>query len=282
MEGLLAVVLCLIVAVSTAPGPSQWITAGNCGISSGRAPDPFIVGGDEVSPMYKWPWIGSLRSSGSHICGGSLIKNTAGRYFFVTAAHCTYGSNANRLSVKLGTHFRADVSEGGSMILNVNSIINNPNYRSTTLENDISILILTNSEFIVESNQIRPICYASRDHYAGEVCTVIGWGTTTESGTSAARLQEASKPILSDSQCSSDLGSNSYYSNSMLCSGYAAGGVDACQGDSGGPFFCQRNGVWELVGIVSWGYGCARPGRPGVYGDCWNLRDWVRQTINSN
>ncbi|KAK6187552.1 hypothetical protein SNE40_005550 [Patella caerulea] len=279
MEGSLALALCLVVAASAAPNSAPLITAPNCGLTAARGANPFIVGGAEVSPRYKWPWIGSLRSSGSHICGGALVKSIAGTYYFITAAHCTQGTNANRLSVKFGSHFRTS-SEAGSITLNVANKIEHPNYNPSTIQNDIAILVLENSQSIVESDQIRPICYASRDHYDGEECTVIGWGTTSESGSLASRLQEASKPILSDSQCSSDLGSNSYYSNSMLCSGYAAGGVDACQGDSGGPFFCQRNGVWELVGVVSWGYGCARPGRPGVYADNWDLRDWVDNEIN--
>ncbi|KAK6187551.1 hypothetical protein SNE40_005549 [Patella caerulea] len=281
MDGRLAVVFCLIVAVSAWPNATPMITAPGCGISTGRAPNPFIVGGAEVDPRYKWPWIGSLRRYGSHMCGGSLIKSPAGKHFFVTAAHCTYGTNANTLSVKFGSHFRTDVSsESSAVTLSVSRVINHPNYNPNTIENDISILVLSGT--VAESSAISPICYASRDHFDGEECTVIGWGTLSESGSLASRLQEASKPILSDSQCSSDLGSNSFYSNSMLCSGYAGGGVDACQGDSGGPFFCQRNGVWELVGVVSWGYGCARPGRPGVYADNWDLRSWVSSTINSN
>ena len=42
---------------------------------------------------------------------------------------------------------------------------------------------------------------------------------------------------------------------------FSKGGKDSCQGDSGGPMTYMGT----HVGIVSWGYGCARPAYPGMY-----------------
>lgn len=60
----------------------------------------------------------------------------------------------------------------------------------------------------------------------------------------------------------------------MLCIGNMSGGVDSCQGDSGGPAICDN----LLTGIVSFGYQCARPNRPGIYTNVAYYNDWI--TIN--
>ena len=87
------------------------------------------------------------------------------------------------------------------------------------------------------------------------------------------KIFQVDVPVVSDDDCRDSYGQNDI-ADSMICAGLDEGGKDSCQGDSGGPFMCGN----ELSGVVSWGYGCAEAGYPGVYTQTSYFVDWV----NSN
>lgn len=78
-------------------------------------------------------------------------------------------------------------------------------------------------------------------------------------------LQEVKLPLINNSVCGGQGWYRGRITSNMLCAGYEHGGPDTCSGDSGGPLVCYHGNRWVLVGIASWGEGCSRRRRPGVY-----------------
>ena len=91
--------------------------------------------------------------------------------------------------------------------------------------------------------------------------------------------QKAKVPIIKDEVCEASY--PGWFHETMVCVGYAQGGVDACQGDSGGPLVCknEENGRWFIEGVVSWSLGCGEKNNYGVYADVRYLRNFVDAVI---
>ncbi|KAH9514781.1 Trypsin-1 [Bulinus truncatus] len=150
-------------------------------------------------------------------------------------------------------------------------------YDDWTIDYDIAIFKVSTA--VPTNNYISAVCLPNEGWFEGEKAIVAGWGTLTAGGDSPYKLHQVQKPIKSRETCEQRYGVGSI-SPRMLCAGLPQGGVDSCQGDSGGPLYTYRENRWTLTGIVSWGYGCAEAGRPGVYADVIELKDWVNSIIN--
>jgi len=231
-----------------------------------------IVGGEDAYHGEFPHQIALLRGGvgGSLMCGGSLVA--ADRV--ITAGHCCDGQSASRLGVRVGSQNLYDDDEDQADIA-VTKVILHEDYDDWTISNDICILELGGSADL-SSQYIDTISLpASMAEYdAGTICTVTGWGTTSEGGSLGRVLQKVDVPVVSDADCRDSYGSSQVY-DSMICAGLPQGGKDSCQGDSGGPFMCGS----ELSGIVSWGYGCAEPGYPGVYTQTSYFIDWINNNM---
>ncbi|HEY0449484.1 serine protease [Actinophytocola sp.] len=230
---------------------------------------PKIIGGVETT-IEENPFVVALTSpTGFQFCGGTIVAPTK----VLTAAHCTDGSAPADIVVVAG---RTSLSAGGGTSAGVTDIWINPNWNSGTLTNDASVLTLDTA--LPEA----PLALASpadADLYtAGANSTVYGWGVT-ESGSTSDTLRKVDLPVTADDACATSY-PGSFDPASMVCAGLAAGGKDSCQGDSGGPLEgVAADGTRKLIGIVSWGQGCAEPNFYGVYGRVSAMYDLIAAQI---
>jgi guanylate cyclase len=95
-------------------------------------------------------------------------------------------------------------------------------------------------------------------------------------------LRSVVVPIWTRDQCLEAGYGNKRISENMMCAGYHDGKKDACQGDSGGPMHMEgASGSMEIVGVVSWGRGCARPNLPGIYTKVVNYLPWIHEKMGN-
>ncbi|XP_048017847.1 suppressor of tumorigenicity 14 protein homolog [Megalobrama amblycephala] len=235
-----------------------------------------IVGGQNAD-VGEWPWQVSLHfKTNGHVCGASIISNK----WLLSAAHCFIQPSSD---YKMTTNWQTysglrdqTIQDTSVQQRALKTIITHPSYSEMTYDYDISLLEL--SQPLNFSNTVHPICLPASTHVfsAGSSCFVTGWGALREGGSAATILQKAEVKVINDTVC--NMVTEGQVTSRMMCSGYLTGGVDACQGDSGGPLVCRSDvGKWFQAGIVSWGEGCARRNKPGVYTRVTKLREWIRE-----
>ncbi|KAF6125331.1 hypothetical protein HJG60_009833 [Phyllostomus discolor] len=165
----------------------------------------------------------------------------------------------------------------------VDEIIFSPKYLGASAY-DIAMLRLSSA--VTYNKYIQPICVlaSSIDFQNRSDCWVTGWGDIQEDQElpSPYILQEVQVGIINTTMCNYLFSQSPFRYNiwgDMVCAGDPQGGKDSCFGDSGGPLACERKGLWYQVGIVSWGVGCGRPNRPGVYTNVSLHFEWMRTLI---
>ncbi|XP_017041647.2 trypsin-1 [Drosophila ficusphila] len=227
-------------------------------------PDPRIVGGFPAD-IANIPYIVSIQLFGIHHCGGSIINN----HTILTAAHCLAGVSPRLLKVKVGgiSRYRKD-----GEIFSVADLHTHEKYNAKTMDYDIGVLRLTKN--LTLSNKVRVIPINPNRVADGTYATIAGWGFKSMNGPPSDSLRYARVPIVNQTACRKFLGKG--VTDRMLCAGYLRGGTDSCQMDSGGPLSVRE----QLVGIVSWGVGCALADKPGVYSRLDALYPWLNKLLN--
>jgi len=252
--------------VTSAPATLAPLTNCKCGVE--KVSRTRIVGGQDVQKN-EYPWQVALVRTGSSspFCGGSLLSDRT----VLTAAHCA--TDVSRFQVMVGEH---DHSVGdGELRITPASWTSHPSYNSGNQDNDFAIIQLASP--VTFTAAVSPVCLptSSSSSFAGKTATVTGWGTLSSGGSQPNILQEVDVTVSTNTQCMSGTAySNGDITSNMLCA--SAGGKDSCQGDSGGPLVSKEGGSFSLIGVVSWGYGCAQAGAPGVYARVTSQMDWIK------
>ncbi|XP_022821650.1 trypsin CFT-1-like isoform X4 [Spodoptera litura] len=251
MRVLALLALCLA-AVSAVPSKSQRIVGGSLANISQY---PSIA-----SLLYSWNL-----SQYWQACGGTILNQRT----ILTAAHCTHGDAANRWRIRLGSSW----ANSGGNVYNCASNIVHGSYNSRTLDNDIAIL-RSSANFIM-SNNVRAASVAGANYWPADNQAVwaAGWGDTFEgSNAGSEQLRHVQLVIINQNTCRNNYASRGVaITDNMLCSGWPSGGRDQCQGDSGGPLY--HNNV--VVGVCSFGIGCAQAAFPGVNARVSRYASWI-------
>jgi len=240
-------------------------------------PTLAVVGGSNAAPG-EFPSVAEVRFGKSFLCTGTLIAPDT----VLSAGHCSSITGvavaspaawpAAAIDVRIGSNQR-----GQGELVPVSQVTVHPNYL-LNIGYDISLIRLARNSVHAPTHVAG--AGAASLWSPGTLEDIVGWGTTSEGGSTPSTLQKAKVPITTDAYCANAY--SDFDASTMVCAGYPEGGVDTCQGDSGGPMFGRDAAdALKVVGATSWGEGCARPGKPGVYARVADalLREWIRSQV---
>ena len=254
--------------------------------------DERIIGGSAADASSSQFFTLLLRQSATTLkyhasgCGATAISACHA----LTAAHCVSG---NREGISDGVYVGAYEPFSGNAGLPfhfsvVSSVLIHPSNNPQTNQHDIAILTLAtcmDTNLYEPAQLMSPTLLASFSQ--GQLMDAFGFGRTDANTPSSIQtLQHASLPYIAQSTC------NSLYSikqsgetadfvvyDDMICAGYPDGSKDSCQGDSGGPLIYNSGGSAIISGVVSWGVGCGRKNRPGVYSSVAAHYQWIKDSV---
>lgn len=173
--------------------------------------------------------------------------------------------------------------EPSTALHTVEKIISNPEFNFETHDSDIALIKL--KEPITFSEDVVPACLPEED-FANDVLMnqtfgiVSGFGNSYEQTRPVRRMKVLQIPYVDKKTCKQAI--RYLVTRNMFCAGYNKDGQDVCQGDGGGPHVTEYNGTYFVTGIISWGEGCGRQGKYGIYTKVSNFLPWVRSVLTQN
>jgi secreted trypsin-like serine protease len=216
-------------------------------------------------------------------CGASFL----GDKWVLTAAHCVDSANASLFKMNVGEY---DLSDGAEKAIDIANIYIHPLYDNEGFNNDIALVELVSAPVNAPAPvQIADSALTNQYAIENSLATIAGWGgregyAPNEGPTSDFPdiLHKVDLRLSTNAQCREALGEsfgvpadNVNVTDVMICAAVSEGGRGSCQGDSGGPLVVETGSGVQQVGIVSWGFGCAAAGYPGVYTRVSEFKEWI-------
>ncbi|KAM9425099.1 plasminogen activator, urokinase b [Pholidichthys leucotaenia] len=246
-----------------------------------------IVGGTDVT-VESHPWIAAIffrtkSQEKAFRCGGSLISPC----WVLTAAHCfPRGSHTKpwRFSIMLGKNVLNESDPIVEQSFRVEEIYIHEEFDNSegNFNNDIALMKLKarRGRCAVETSSVKTICLPPplQSLQPGATCEIVGYGKENYAHWYRSQyLREAQVNVLPDHVCRHKDYYGDMITDNMFCAARPDWSQDACEGDSGGPLVCQVDDRLFQFGIISWGDGCAKDFRPGVYAKLTNYNKWIEE-----
>ncbi|CAL8310207.1 unnamed protein product [Boreogadus saida] len=259
--------------------------ASTCGRRNSR--QMKIVGGT-IATVESHPWVAAIfwiSKSRQRVfrCGGSLISPC----WVLTAAHCFpegAATKARRLSVILGKSALNETVPYSEQAFRVDEVFVHEAFDNSdgNYNNDIALLRLKGrpGQCANETRTVRTVCLPPPGDrlQSGVQCEIAGYGKEQQGlWYNSQYLRQATVLLLAQDVCQDKDYYGHLITENMFCAARPDWSQDACEGDSGGPLVCEVDDRLYLFGIVSWGDGCARENRPGVYTMVTNYNQWIAE-----
>jgi trypsin len=224
-----------------------------------------IVGGSRVRKG-RYPYFVRINVGGYFVCGGTVIADD----IILTAKHCDVDvSSVKEITAHVGAMSLTDIA----LQFKVVKKITHPGYNNGLVDRFDFMIIQIEGK--IPDYVPRVILDDGKNVY--ESLSIVGLGRIREGGPLSTELLEANVRLIPQKDCVEKYrrtGLNVY--DEMICA--SAPGKDTCQGDSGGPLLSLSEERDILVGVTSWGIGCASE-FPGVYGKVASVKAWVENNI---
>ncbi|EGQ7642426.1 trypsin-like serine protease [Vibrio cholerae] len=230
-----------------------------------------IIGGEQATAG-EWPYMVALTTRDKSFvwCGGSLLNER----YVLTAAHCVDKKDPSTMDVIVGAYDMDNISAAER--IRVKQIYVHQDYAYASGGNDIAVLELESAPRLTQFTSIATAADFNRINN-GDLLTVIGFGTRKEENgvksDAPTKLHQVDVPFVQIEECRTKGGSYARQGDGVFCAGTA--GKDSCSGDSGGPVFFRTNHGLTQMGVVSWGDGCGRSDKPGVYTKLSAFDTWL-------